>query len=118
MTKVINIASLRKPAAVVIETEDGKKHEMVPASVAVFLENLKEVEALGLNASPVQEAELIVKVISRSFPTIDIETLNSWPLDIVRNLYVTVISANGEVVSQDEAVIEEAKKTGKSQPGA
>ena len=116
MTKVINIASLRKPAAVIVETEDGKKHEMVPASVATFLENLKEVEALGLNASPVQEAELIVKVIARSFPTISEAEIHSWPLDITRNLYVAVISANGEVVSQDAAVIDEAKTTGKSQP--
>lgn len=116
MTKVINIAALRKPAAVVIEDEDGKKHEMVPASVSSFLENLKEIEALGVNASPIQEAELILGVVKRSFPSLTSEQIESWPIDIVRNVYVSIIMANGEMVAENEAKAEEAKKTGKSAP--
>lgn len=118
MTKIINIASLRKPAPVTVVTEDGSKHEMVPASVAHFLENLRKVEALGLDASPLTEAELILDTIDRSFPTLERKEIESWPMDIVKNLYITVITANGEMVSDNPETLEEAKKTGKSAPEA
>lgn len=116
MTKVINIASLRKPAAVVIETEDGKKHEMVPATVGTFIENLKEIEDLGLDASPIKEAELTIRAINRAFPTLKREEIETWTLDVIQSLYQMIISVNGEVASKDPEVIEEAKKTGKSVP--
>ncbi len=118
MTKIINIASLRKPAPVTIVVEDGSKHEMQPASVGDFLENLRQVEALGIDASPIAEAELILDTIDRSFPTLDRKVLEGWPMDIVKNLYVTVITANGEMVSDNPEALEEAKKTGKSAPEA
>lgn len=116
MAKVINIASLRKPAPVVIETEDGTKHEMIPTSVGDFLTNLKEVEDLGVNASPIQEAQLILNAVSRSFPTLPRAELETWPLDIVRNVYVSVIIANGEHVADSPEKLEEAKSSGKSAP--
>ncbi|MBY3231880.1 hypothetical protein [Rhizobium laguerreae] len=118
MTKVINIASLRKPAAVVIETEDGKKHEMVPATVDTFLENLKDVETLGLDASPIQEAELTIRAIQRAFPTIDRKEIGGWDLDVIKSLYEMIITVNGEVVSQDPEAIKEIEQTGKSAQAA
>lgn len=115
-TKVINIASLRKPAAVVIETEDGVKHEMKTATVGTFLENLKDIEELGLDASPIKEAEMTIRAINRAFPTITREQIEAWDLDVIKQLYELIIGVNGEVASQDASAIEEAKKTGKSRP--
>lgn len=114
MTKVINIASLRKPAAVVIETEDGKKHEMVPATVGTFIENLKEIEELGLDASPIKEAEMTMRAINRAFPTLSRKEIEGWTIDVIQSLYEMILTVNGEVASKDPAAIEEAKKTGKS----
>jgi hypothetical protein len=114
MTKVINIASLRKPAAVVIETEDGKKHDMVPATVGTFIENLKEIEELGLDASPIKEAEMTLRAIQRAFPTLERSEIDKWTLDVIQSLYEMILTVNGEVASKDPAVIEEVKKTGKS----
>lgn len=114
MTKVINIASLRKPAAVVIETEDGKKHSMQAATVGSFIENLKDIEELGLDASPIKEAEMTIKVIQRAFPTLERTEIDLWTLDVIKNLYEMILTINGEVASTDPAAIEEAKKTGKS----
>lgn len=118
MTKVINIASLRKPAAVVIETEDGKKHEMIPATVGTFIENLKDVEELGLDASPIKEAELTIRAIQRAFPTIDRKEIDGWDLNVIQSLYEMIITVNGEVASQDPEAIKEIEKTGKSEQAA
>jgi hypothetical protein len=116
MTKVINIAALRKPPAVKIETEDGKSHEMVPATVETFLENLKEIEDLGLDASPIKEAELTIRAIHRAFPTLTEKQIKGWTLDVLKTLYEMILGVNGEVVSTDPAVIEEAKNSGNVAP--
>lgn len=114
MTKIVNLDELRKPTPVVIIV-DGKRHQMQPATVETFLENMKAIEELGVNATPSQEIEVMIGIITRGFPDLKEKQIRSWTLDQLRALSELARGANDEIVSDDEKEITEAAKSGNVQ---
>jgi hypothetical protein len=113
MTKVINLQELaRKEPDVVIVTTDGERHEMIPATVESFIENVKLVEGLGTAASVVDEMEVMIKIITRSFPTISEAEVRSWPLENLQSISDLARGQNGELVTTDEEKLDEAIESG------
>lgn len=114
MTKIINLDSLASEPLVAI-TIGGKRHEMRTATVNTFIENMKAIESLGLNASPVKEVEVIVGIVARSFPTLTEDEIRNWPLDMIQKLSEIARGAGGEFVTNDADKAKEADKTGNVQ---
>jgi len=111
-TKIINIGDLKKEPLVTIVTEDGTKHSMITASVETFIENMTEIEKLGINASPVKELEVIVGIVARAFPTLSEKEIRSWPIDVIQQLSDTARGVNGEIATTDEDAAKEANSSG------
>lgn len=114
MTKIINLDSLKQEALIIIEVE-GKRHEMKTASVDSFIENMKAIEGLGLNASPIQEIEVIIGIVARAFPTLDEKQIRSWPITTIQHLSEVARGVNGEIATADEAAAKEAAASGNAQ---
>lgn len=106
MTKIINFDSLKKEPLVIIEI-DGVKHPMVEATVETFLENMKAIEDLGLDASPRAEIEVGIGIITRAFPSLKEGQIRKWTLSQIQQLSEIARGVNGEIVTTDE---DEAKK--------
>lgn len=102
MTKVINLDDVAEEPQIVISV-DGKRHPMVKPTVKNWLANLKLVEELGLNPSPVKEMEGGIDIIRRSFPSLTEEELLEWPLDRIQRLVDISRSMAAEVVAETEA---------------
>lgn len=111
MTKIINFDEIQKPAAVAIVYK-GKRHEMVDATVDSFLTNMKAVDSLGLDASPIDEIEVTIGIILRAFPTLTDKLIREWTLDMIKQLGEIARGAGGEVASTDEDEIKEANASG------
>jgi hypothetical protein len=101
MTKIINLDAVADEASVIIEV-NGKKHEMVKPTVRSFIANMKLIEELGLNPSPVKEMEGGIEIIRRAFPSITEDELLDWTLDRIQKLVDISRAAAGEVVTEDE----------------
>lgn len=101
MTKIINFDSLKKEPLVIIEI-DGVKHPMVEATVETFLENMKAIEDLGINASPRAEIEVGIGIITRAFPSLKEEQVRKWTLSQIQQLSEIARGVNGEIVTTDE----------------
>jgi len=101
MTKIISLDSFIKEPVLVLEVE-GVKHAMVPTTVETFLENMKDIEALSINATPVQELEITVRIILRAFPTLTEKQVKSWSLEQIQGIAEVARSVSGEVVSTEE----------------
>mgnify|MGYP001354347228 CR=1 FL=1 len=99
---VIKLESLVRPSPLVIEVE-GVRHELVPASVETYIQNMRDIEALALNASPVDEIELAVKLIGRAFPTLKAADIRGWSVDVIYQLAAIARGESGEVASTNEA---------------
>jgi hypothetical protein len=102
MTKIINLDAVADEPSVIIEV-DGKRHPMVKPTVASFLANMKLVEELGLNPSPVKEMEGGIAIIRRAFPSITEKEMQAWPLERIQRLVDISRSMAGEVATQNEA---------------
>lgn len=111
MTRVINLSQLAKEPDVVLDI-DGVKHPMRPATVESFIENVKLIEALGTNASVVQEMEAMITIITRSFPSLTAEDVRGWPLEYLQSISDLARGQNGELVTTDEAKMNEALESG------
>ncbi|GAA4525525.1 hypothetical protein GCM10023174_10270 [Chelativorans composti] len=111
MTKVINLDTLA-PAPALAIIVDGERHEMKEATVETFLENMRDIEALGVNASPVQEVETIIRIVSRAFPTLPVEKMRKWPLSTIQQLADMARGMNAEIGTTDAKEAKEAAKTG------
>lgn len=101
MTKIINFDQLAKEPIVTLVI-DGQKHDMVEATVETFIENMKAVQSLGLNADPVAEIEVGIGIITRAFPTLTEKQIRSWTLSQIQSLSELARGANGEVVTDNE----------------
>lgn len=111
MTKIINFESLKKEPLVIIEI-DGVKHPMQEATVETFLENMKAIEDLGIDANPRQEIEVGVGIIARAFPTLQESDIRKWTLSQIQQLSEIARGVNGEIVTSDEEVAKEAETSG------
>jgi len=111
MTKIINLDELRKPTPLVIVV-DGARHELKPATVESFLENVKAIEDMGVNATVAQEFDAMIGIITRSFPTLTEQQVRQWSVEQLRYLVELTRGANDEIVSTDEEEMTEAKNSG------
>lgn len=111
MTKIINLDSLTKPPLMVLEIE-GVKHPLKPATVETFLENMKDLEELGIDASPAKEIEVAVRIFSRAFPSIGQEVIRALPIETIQELSKLAREVSGEVATEEKPP--EAGKPGKS----
>ena len=114
-TRFVNIADLRKPPAVIITTEDGKRHEMVATTMGDFIETLEEIEKLGIDASPIEEAKMTIRTVVRAFPTLTEDDVRGWSSDILEGVYRVVMEASGQIVTTDAEEAEKANAEGKPQ---
>jgi len=114
MTKIINLDDIRKPTPLVIIV-DGERHELKPATVESFLENVKLIEEIGVNATVTQEFEAMIGIITRSFPTLTEKQIRQWSVEQLRYLVELTRGANDEIASTDEEEMIEAEKSGNDQ---
>jgi hypothetical protein len=106
-TKVIKLEALVKPTPLIIEV-DGVRHPLVPATVETYIENMRDIEALSLNASPTDELELAVKLIVRAFPTLTNKQVRGWTVEVIHQLAQIARGADGQVVTdENEAPVTE-----------
>lgn len=111
-TKVINLAALSKEPTVVIVTEDGERHEMKRATVGSFIDNIKIIESLGVNASTEEEMNVMIQIITRAFPTISEQMVKDWPLEHLQSISEMARGQNSELVSSSEEEAKEAEDSG------
>lgn len=82
---------------------NGREHKLRETTIADFIENTKAVEKLGLNTSAVEEMELTIGMIRRSFPTLPEDELRSLTFTQLQAIVDYARQANGEVVEKDDA---------------
>ena len=104
-TTVIKLASLVTPSPIAIVTEDGVRHALVSATVDTYIQNMRDIEALPLKASPVDEMLLAVKLIGRAFPTLTEEAIRGWSVDLIYKISAIARGAGGEIASTNEAEV-------------
>jgi hypothetical protein len=103
MTKVLNIDDLlAQPNAKVVV--NGVEHEMKTASVADFLQNMKDLEAMAAAPSIVAETELTVRMIARAFPTLTEDDVLKWPVPAIEKLFTFIrgIDPDAKVEAKDD----------------
>lgn len=100
MTKTIKLEDLASPSPIIIEV-GGVKHPLVPATVETYIANMRDIEALSLNANPIEELELAVTLIGRAFPSLEVKDIRNWSIEVIHQLAQIARGASGEVVSTD-----------------
>lgn len=101
MTKFLNLDEISGDAGVVIQL-NGKKHELQVTTVEGWIANLKAIEKLGLNPSPVEEMEVTVEMIHRAFPTMSVEEIRQLNMNQLRDLAQFARAASGEIVEVEK----------------
>lgn len=114
MTKIINLDTLKREPLVSIVV-DGKRHDMQDATVETFIENMTALQNMSMNASPIEEIEVVLGIVLRAFPTLTDKQIRSWPLDTIRQLSEVARGVNGEVATTDAEQAAESAKTGNDQ---
>lgn len=74
----------------------GEVHKVKESSVEDFIANARAIEKLAMNASPIDEIELILEIITRALPTCPPETLRKMTLGQLLGIRDFVMTANGE----------------------
>lgn len=90
---------------------NDKVHVIRQTTVSDFIANAKDIEALGVGASLVDEVETNIRIIQRAVPTAskeDLEGLNFTQLAKVRDF---VMTANGERVEEKTEASAEGNAT-------
>lgn len=103
MTTVINLQEIAQEPDVVIVTKDGKRHAMQPTTVQGFIDNVKLVEELGTDSSVVQEMEVMIKIITKAFPTIGEDEVRSWPLENLQSISDLARGQNAELTKDPQS---------------
>jgi hypothetical protein len=104
MTVIIDFDAIIAPVLPSIKV-DGKTHKMGEPTVETFLRNMKLIEKLGDNPSPVEEMEAGIEMILSAFPTLTRAQMNKWTLARIQALVDLARSSAGETVTEnaDEA---------------
>lgn len=97
MTNFLNLDEV-KPTIEFSFQLNGKRHELVPATVETFIANMNDLKSLGVNADPIDELQVMLKMIGRAFPTITEKELKKLTLDQAKAISEYARRANGEVV--------------------
>lgn len=88
---------------------NGKAHKLVEPSVDTFINNLKDVQSLSLSASPIEELEMSIKMILRSFPSIPEQELRDLRLTQIQAISDFARTAGGEAVENTAVPAEGAE---------
>lgn len=104
-TKFLDLDAVVSDVVFCIGLND-KKHDLVEPTVEVFIANMKEIEALSLTASPREELEATIRMILRSFPTMQEQELRNLRLTQLKKIQEFARAAGGEEV---EKVTEDAE---------
>lgn len=115
MTKIINVADLKKTEEVVLIVDDVR-HPMKAPTIADFVANMELIEKLGVRASPVDEMLGMVDIVVRAFPTLTKDQVMLWPLDYIQQISEIARGAGGEIVTTDEDKAKVAVASGNDQP--
>jgi hypothetical protein len=111
MTTIINFDDLKSEPPVILVIE-GVRHPMKNADVETFIENMSALEKLGMAATAKDEIDVIVGIIARAFPTLTDAQIRKWELDQIKKISDIARGIGGEIVSTDEAKIDEANASG------
>jgi len=85
---------------------NGKEHSLKVASVETFLQNMKDLEGLAMNATVADEMRVAMNVVKRAFPTIPAKELDELTIIQIKAIADFAMTANGEKV---ETVEEDAE---------
>src|SRR6476620_5890057 len=77
----------------VVVNLDGKRHKMVPLSVLDFVKNMKALKQLAEEADLEKEVELVHAMLARSFPTIGLERIQTFSMQMVQSLQAAIQTA-------------------------
>ena len=102
-TKVINLDELLEEAVLAIVVKD-KRHEMCSPEVGKMIKQMKMIEDLGLNPSPVNELEAGLEMVLDAFPTLTKEDVAAWTLAQVQGIVEAIRGIGGEVASTESDV--------------
>lgn len=105
MTNYLDLDAVASEADFVLKL-NGKEHKLKVATVNTFVANMKDLEALSLNATAAQELEVAVTIVKRAFPSIPEEELRELSVLQVKAIADYAMGANGE---KTEAVKEDAE---------
>ncbi|MFA9261790.1 MAG: hypothetical protein ACEQSB_00320 [Undibacterium sp.] len=97
MTKLLDLDKVA-PAVVMSLKLNGKTHKLKEIDVETFIENMKEIEQLSVGGSAVDEINMSIKIILRSFPTLTDKELRKLTLN-----QLTAISNYARSGGEDEA---------------
>lgn len=98
-TKLLDLDSISSNVDFALKL-NGKEHKLVEPSVETFINNLKDVQSLALQADPAEELELSIKMIRRSFPTIPEKELRGLKLSQINAIADFARSSSGQVVEE------------------
>lgn len=110
----INLDEVNDAPLVIIQVK-GVKHPLKPVSVRDFIKNLKDLENLALDASMLDEIEILTNIIVRGFPTLTKDEVLDWPLPHLQKIALLARNGSGEIAGS-QASVEEAQKPGNVQP--
>ena len=92
MTKYINLKDFNTPKMIITDVT-GKEHKMKPMSTQDFMTNAEEAGNLKADPKISDELNLVITMLSRSFPTMKIEDFKVMPfealtaiLDVVKKI--------------------------------
>lgn len=104
MTNYLDLDSVASEAEFVLKL-NGREHKLKVATVNTFVQNMKDLEGLSMNATAGEELEVAVKIVQRAFPTIPEDELRELSVLQVKAISDYAMQANGEKtegVKQDE----------------
>lgn len=101
MTKFLDLDAVAPSVDFTLKL-NGKEHPLKVASVDTFIKNMRELEALPVNASPIEEMEMTIKIILRAFPTLTEKEVRGLNLDQVRAISQFAREANGEIAEEEK----------------
>lgn len=92
----------------------GSEHKLEEATVGIFIDNVRDMEALRRTTDVVEELEILMRIIMRAFPTIEKKELSQLTLTQLNELANFGRRANEEITDEDLEG-ETAAEPGKSQ---
>lgn len=100
MTQVINLDLLVDDAPIAV-TVKGKTYKMQTPTLSNMVQNMKEIEALGMNPSMLTEIEASIRIIQRAFPDLKEGVLMELNLKQLTKLGDFARGASGEIATPD-----------------
>lgn len=80
MTDFLNLDAVKPKVERALKL-NGKTHEQSPLSVGAFIDNARAAKRLAEKPDPVEEFELVLSMVGRSFPTIPEAELRALTFD-------------------------------------